>query len=74
MDGLFLVDRDAREKQMSIEQRLSTRREHAAVWAEEIREECRICGSNAVRPARVLARFGVYTNPKVDENGSQRKH
>src|SRR5450432_3329024 len=40
MDGLFLVDRDAREKQMSSEERLSARREYAAVWVEEIRQEC----------------------------------
>ena len=40
MDALFLVDRHAREKQMSIEERLAARREHAEVWAEEIRQEC----------------------------------
>ncbi len=40
MDGLFLVDRHAREKQMTVEERLAARREHAEVWAKEIREEC----------------------------------
>jgi transposase len=40
MDALFLVDRHAREKQMTAEERLATRREHAEVWAEEIRQEC----------------------------------
>lgn len=40
MDGLFLVDRHAREKQMTVEERLAARREHAEVWAEGIREEC----------------------------------
>jgi len=40
MDGLFLVDRHAREKQMTVEERLAVRREHAEVWAEEIRQEC----------------------------------
>jgi len=40
MEALFLVDRDAREKQMTIEERLVARREHAEVWAEEIRQEC----------------------------------
>src|SRR5216683_2074249 len=34
MDALFLVDRDARKKQMTIEERLAARREHAEVWAE----------------------------------------
>jgi transposase len=40
MDGLFLVDRDARKRAMSVEERLASRREHAQVWAEEIREQC----------------------------------
>jgi len=40
MDALFLVDRDARAKQMTIEERLASRREHAEIWAEEIRQEC----------------------------------
>ena len=40
MDALFLVDRDAREKAMTIEERLASRRQHAEVWAEEIRQEC----------------------------------
>ena len=39
MDALFLVDRDARKKQMTGEERLATRRQHAEVWAEEIRQE-----------------------------------
>ena len=29
MDALFLVDRDARQQQMSAEERLASRREHA---------------------------------------------
>lgn len=40
MDALFLVDRDAREKQMTIEERLASRRGHVEAWAEEIRQEC----------------------------------
>jgi transposase len=40
MDGLFLVDRDARQKQMTVEERLASRRQHAEEWAEEIRLEC----------------------------------
>jgi vacuolar-type H+-ATPase subunit H len=40
MDALFLVDRHAREKQMTAQERMSARREHAEVWAEEIRQEC----------------------------------
>src|ERR1051326_2125490 len=40
MDGLFLVDRDARQKQMTVEDRLAARRLHVEGWAEEIRHEC----------------------------------
>ena len=40
MDALFLVDRDARKRQMTVEERLASRREHAEIWAEEIRREC----------------------------------
>jgi hypothetical protein len=39
MDALFLVDRDAREKQMTLEERLALRRQHAEIWAQEIRKE-----------------------------------
>ena len=38
MDALFLVDRNAREEQMTPEERLASRRRHAEVWAEEIRQ------------------------------------
>jgi transposase len=60
MDGLFLVDRDAREKQMSLEQRLSTRREHAAGWAEEIRQECARLAAT-VLPKSALGKAVAYT-------------
>ena len=40
MDALFLVDRDARQQQLSGEERLALRGEHAESWAEEIRQEC----------------------------------
>ena len=40
MDALFLVDRHARQQKLSVEQRLALRREHAEIWAEEIRREC----------------------------------
>jgi transposase len=60
MDGLFLVDRDAREKQMTIEERLASRREHAEVWAEEIRQECAKL-SAAVLPKSALGKAVNYT-------------
>ena len=60
MDALFLVDREARRKQMSIEERLSLRREHAESWAEEIRRECRTL-SKTVLPKNALGQAVAYT-------------
>jgi hypothetical protein len=60
MDALFLVDRQAREKQMSIEERLAARREHAETWAEEIRKECLKLAST-VLPKSALGKAVSYT-------------
>jgi transposase len=60
MDALFLVDRDAREKQMTIEERLASRRQHAEVWAEEIREEC-LKLRPTVLPKSALGQAVTYT-------------
>jgi transposase len=60
MDALFLVDRDAREKQMTLEERLAARREHAEVWAEEIRQECVKLSSIAL-PKSALGKAVAYT-------------
>ena len=40
MDALFLVDRHARQQQLSLEERAALRREHAKPWIEEIHAEC----------------------------------
>ncbi len=40
MDALFLVDRHARSEQLSVEDRLALRREHADSWATEIHDQC----------------------------------
>jgi hypothetical protein len=40
MDALFLVDRHAREQQLSAEERAALRREHAQAWVDEIHSEC----------------------------------
>jgi transposase len=40
MDALFLVDREARQHELGVEQRLALRREHAESWAQEIQHEC----------------------------------
>jgi transposase len=60
MDALFLVDRHAREKQMSVEERLATRREHAEVWAEEVRQECAKLAPT-VLPKSALGKAVGYT-------------
>jgi transposase len=60
MDGLFLVDRDAREKQMSIEERLATRQANAVPWAEEIRQECARLAPT-VLPKSALGKAITYT-------------
>jgi transposase len=60
MDALFLVDRHAREHHMSAEERLIARREHAEVWAEEIRRECARLAV-AVLPKSALGRAAAYT-------------
>ena len=60
MDALFLVDRHAREKQMTAEERLAARREHAELWAEEIRQECAKLALT-VLPKIALGRAVSYT-------------
>ena len=60
MDALFLVDRDAREKQMTLEERMALRRQHAESWAEEIREECAKLAPT-VLPKSALGRAVGYT-------------
>src|SRR3954447_16392374 len=60
MDALFLVDRDARKKQMTVEERLAARRQHAEVWAEEIRQDC-VKLAPAVLPKSALGKAITYT-------------
>ncbi len=40
MDALFLIDRDARQNQMTAEERMASRREHALSFVYEIHAEC----------------------------------
>jgi transposase len=60
MDALFLVDRHARQQQLSAEDRLALRREHADSWATEIHDEC---GSlrNTALPKSALGQAVTYT-------------
>ena len=60
MDALFLVDRHAREKQITPEERLAARREHAEIWAEEIRQECAKLATT-VLPKSALGKAVAYT-------------
>lgn len=60
MDALFLVDREARQRQMSAEERLTLRREHAETWAEEIRRECQAL-LKTVLPQSAVGKAAAYT-------------
>ena len=60
MDALFLIDREARKKQMTMEERLALRRQHAEEWAEEIRTEC-LKLSPSVLPKSALGKAIGYT-------------
>jgi hypothetical protein len=60
MDGLFLVDREARKGQMTVENRLVLRRQHAEEWADEIRTEC-LKLSPHVLPKSALGKAVGYT-------------
>ncbi len=61
MDALFLVDRQARETRMTAADRLAVRREHAEVWAEEIRQECAKL-AKTVLPKSALGKAVAYTS------------
>jgi transposase len=58
MDALFLADRQAR--QLSVEERLALRREHAGSWAEQMRREC-LALANTALPKSALGQAAAYT-------------
>ena len=60
MDALFLVDRHARSEQLSVEDRLALRREHAATWATEIHDQCVSLRKTAL-PKGALGQAVTYT-------------
>jgi transposase len=60
MDALFLVDRHARQQQLSEEERLALRREHADSWAREIHDECAKL-SKTTLPKSALGQALAYT-------------
>ena len=60
MDALFAIERDARERGLSAEERLASRREHASSWVEEIHEACREA-LREVLPKSTLGQAAQYT-------------
>lgn len=60
MDALFLIDRDARQRALSGEERLAHRREYAQEWLNQIRESCLVL-SHEVLPKSALGQAVTYT-------------
>ena len=60
MDALFVVDRHARQQQLSIDERLALRREHAESWAAEIHDQCVSLRKTAL-PKSALGQAVTYT-------------
>jgi len=60
MDALFLVDRDARNKEISAAGRLAQRRELAQPWIIEIRQQCEKLKGETL-PQSALGKAVVYT-------------
>ena len=59
MDALFLVDRHARQQQLSVGERLAMRREHADSWAAEIHDQC-VSLRRTVLPKSALGQAVTY--------------
>jgi transposase len=60
MDALFLVDRDARNKEMRAPERLAQRRELAQPWIIEIRQQCETLRRETL-PQSALGKAVAYT-------------
>jgi len=60
MDALFLIDRDARQRQLSSEQRHAQRSEYAEEWLREIRAACLALSQQAL-PKSALGQAAAYT-------------
>jgi hypothetical protein len=60
MDALFLIDRQARQHGLSLEERQQQRREHAAEWLDEIRTAC-LELARQVLPKSALGQAVSYT-------------
>jgi transposase len=60
MDALFLIDRDARRRALSVEDRQAQRQQHAEEWLKEIRESCLRLSREAL-PKSALGQAASYT-------------
>src|SRR5438128_1377979 len=60
MDALFLIDRDARRRALSAEDRQAQRRQYAPEWLREIREACLVLAKQAL-PKSALGQAAAYT-------------
>jgi transposase len=60
MNALFLIDRDARHRQLSPEQRHQQRQECAQEWLQEIRDACLVLAQQSL-PKSALGQAAAYT-------------
>jgi transposase len=60
MDALFLIDRDARRRELSADERQAQRGEHAEEWLQEIRQACLALAQQAL-PKSALGQAAAYT-------------
>jgi transposase len=60
MDALFLIDRDARRRELSADERQAQRGEHAQEWLRDIREGC-LALVKQVLPKSALGQAAAYT-------------
>ena len=60
MDALFLIDRDARQRELSADERLTQRHEYAEEWLRDIREAC-LALVKQVLPKSALGQAAAYT-------------
>jgi len=60
MDALFLIDRDARERQLNFEQRHAQRSEFAEEWLREIRQRALALSQQALQKS-ALGQAAAYT-------------
>src|SRR5580698_1431696 len=60
MDALFLIDRDARRRALTVEERQAHRRQYAEEWLHEIRQAC-LGLSRESLPKSALGQAAAYT-------------